>query len=63
MTDDPLTSLKNVIRELESWCNKWVPDTPIDPRVSLRQISDRAKASIPSDKHDVIVVLKYVLPD
>lgn len=58
MTDDTtLTALKRIVQELESWCDTWKPDIYTDPRISLRRIADRAKASIPNPRDEAIVVL------
>jgi hypothetical protein len=61
MTDETtLTALKRVVQELESWCDTWTPDSYTDPRISLRRIAYRAKASIPSDRDNAIVVLEDI---
>jgi len=36
-------ALERVIIELDSWCDNWTPTSYNDPRISLRQIADRAR--------------------
>jgi len=37
------SALERVIIELDSWCDNWTPTSYNDPRISLRQIADRAR--------------------
>jgi hypothetical protein len=37
------SALERVILELDSWCDNWTPTSYNDPRISLRQIADRAR--------------------
>ncbi len=37
------SELERVIIELDSWCDNWTPTSYNDPRISLRQIADRAR--------------------
>jgi len=37
------SALERVIIELDNWCDNWTPTSYNDPRISLRQIADRAR--------------------
>ena len=37
------SALERVIIELDRWCDSWTPNSYNDPRISLRQIVDRAR--------------------
>ena len=43
-------ALERVIIELDSWCDNWTPTSYNDPRVSLRQIADRARNVLEEEK-------------
>jgi hypothetical protein len=36
--------------ELDSWCDNWTPTSYNDPRISLRQIADRARNVLEEEK-------------
>ena len=44
------SALERVILELDSWCDNWTPTSYNDPRISLRQISDRARDVLEKEK-------------
>jgi hypothetical protein len=47
------SALERVIIELDSWCDNWTPNSYNDPRISLRQIADRARDVLdPRKKND-----------
>jgi len=37
------SALERVILDLDRWCDSWTPTSYNDPRISLRQIADRAR--------------------
>ena len=43
-------ALERVILELDSWCDNWTPTSYNDPRISLRQIADRARDVLHQEK-------------
>jgi hypothetical protein len=43
-------ALERVIIELDSWCDNWTPTSYNDPRISLRQIADRARNVLEEEK-------------
>jgi len=47
------TALERVIIELDSWCDNWTPTSYNDPRISLRQIADRARNVLEQEKNDL----------
>jgi hypothetical protein len=47
------SALKRVIIELDSWCDSWTPTSYNDPRISLRQIADRARNVLVEEKNDL----------
>jgi hypothetical protein len=44
------SALERVILELDSWCDNWMPNSYNDPRISLRQIADRARDVLEEEK-------------
>ena len=46
-------ALERVIIELDSWCDNWTPASYNDPRISLRQIADRARNVLEEEKNDL----------
>jgi hypothetical protein len=46
------SALERVIIELDSWCDNWTPTSYNDPRISLRQIADRARNVLEEEKND-----------
>ena len=46
------SALERVIIELDSWCDNWMPNSYNDPRISLRQIADRARNVLEQEKND-----------
>jgi|LauGreDrversion4_2_1035121.scaffolds.fasta_scaffold913399_2 hypothetical protein len=44
------SALERVIIELDSWCDNWTPTSYNDPRISLRQIADRARNVLEEEK-------------
>ena len=46
------SALERVIIELDSWCDNWTPTSYNDPRISLRQIADRARNVLEQEKND-----------
>ena len=46
------SALERVIIELDSWCDNWAPTSYNDPRISLRQIADRARDVLEQEKND-----------
>ena len=46
------SALERVIIELDSWCDNWMPNSYNDPRISLRQIADRARDALEQEKND-----------
>ena len=44
------SALERVIIELDSWCDNWTPTSYNDPRISLRQIADRARNVLEQEK-------------
>jgi hypothetical protein len=44
------SALERVIIELDSWCDNWTPTSYNDPRISLRQIADRARDVLEEEK-------------
>jgi hypothetical protein len=44
------SALERVIIELDSWCDNWTPASYNDPRISLRQIADRARNVLEEEK-------------
>ena len=44
------SALERVIIELDSWCDNWTPNSYNDPRISLRQIADRARDVLEEEK-------------
>jgi hypothetical protein len=46
-------ALERVIIELDSWCDNWMPNSYNDPRISLRQIADRARNVLVEEKNDL----------
>ena len=46
------SALERVILELDSWCDNWTPTSYNDPRISLRQIADRARGVLEEEKND-----------
>ena len=47
------SALERVIIELDSWCDNWMPNSYNDPRISLRQIADRARNVLEQEKNDL----------
>ena len=47
------SALERVIIELDSWCDNWTPTSYNDPRISLRQIADRARNVLEQEKNDL----------
>jgi hypothetical protein len=47
------SALERVILELDSWCDNWMPNSYNDPRISLRQIADRARNVLEEEKNDL----------
>jgi hypothetical protein len=47
------SALERVILELDSWCDNWTPTSYNDPRISLRQIADRARNVLVEEKNDL----------
>ena len=43
-------ALERIIIELDSWCDNWTPTSYNDPRISLRQIADRARNVLEEEK-------------
>jgi hypothetical protein len=46
------SALERVIIELDSWCDNWTPASYNDPRISLRQIANRARDVLEEEKND-----------
>ena len=46
------SALERVIIELDSWCDNWTSTSYNDPRISLRQIADRARDVLEQEKND-----------
>jgi hypothetical protein len=46
------SALERVILELDSWCDNWTPNSYNDPRISLRQIADRARGNLEQERND-----------
>ena len=46
------SALERVIVELDSWCDNWTPASYNDPRISLRQIADRARNVLEEEKEE-----------
>ena len=44
------SALERVIIELDSWCDNWTPTSYNDPRISLKQIADRARDVLEQEK-------------
>jgi len=44
------SALERIILELDCWCDNWTPYSYNDPRISLRQIADRARDILLEDK-------------
>jgi hypothetical protein len=44
------SALERVIIELDSWCDNWTPTSYNDPRISLRQIANRARNVLEEEK-------------
>ena len=44
------SALERVIIELDSWCDNWTPASYNDPRISLRQIANRARNVLEEEK-------------
>ena len=47
------SALERVIIELDSQCDNWTPTSYNDPRISLRQIADRARNVLEEEKNDL----------
>jgi hypothetical protein len=46
------SALERVILDLDRWCDSWTPNSYNDPRISLRQIADRARDVLEQEKND-----------
>ena len=44
------SALERVILDLDRWCDSWTPNSYNDPRISLRQIADRARNVLEEEK-------------
>ncbi len=46
------SALERVILDIDRWCGSWTPNSYNDPRISLRQIADRARNVLEQEKND-----------
>ncbi len=46
------SALERVILDIDRWCDSWTPNSYNDPRISLRQIADRARNVLEQEKND-----------
>lgn len=47
------SALERIILELDCWCDNWTPYSYNDPRISLRQIADRARYILKKEKNEL----------
>ncbi len=46
------SALERVILDIDRWCDSWTPNSYNDPRISLRQIADRARNVLEQEEND-----------
>ncbi len=44
------SALERVVLDLDRWCDGWTPNSYTDPRISLRQIANRARNVLEQEK-------------